>query len=118
MLGSILSNLLLVLGRFSSHRKRQEALLIRALYVARRYSIGCSFAAGGFVYSQSQFRQTAAQTSASLMTLSCITLVIPAACKCRASLSLLNGYYIFCFFYPLAQITVPTIVASLMEGTV
>lgn len=53
MLGSILSNLLLVLG--------------------------CSFAAGGFVYSESQFRQTAAQTSASLMTLSCITLVIPAA---------------------------------------
>ncbi|KAI5450118.1 hypothetical protein NCC49_003745 [Naganishia albida] len=53
MLGSILSNLLLVLG--------------------------CSFAAGGYVYSESQFRQTAAQTSASLMTLSCITLVIPAA---------------------------------------
>lgn len=46
-----------------------------------RYCAGCSFAAGGYVYSESQFRQTAAQTSASLMTLSCITLVIPAACK-------------------------------------
>lgn len=33
------------------------------------------------MYSESQFRQTAAQTSASLMTLSCITLVIPAACE-------------------------------------
>jgi Ca2+:H+ antiporter len=53
MLGSILSNLLLVLG--------------------------CSFLAGGFVVSESSFMQTAAQTSASLMALSCITMVIPAA---------------------------------------
>ncbi|EIN07147.1 calcium/proton exchanger [Punctularia strigosozonata HHB-11173 SS5] len=53
MLGSILSNLLLVLG--------------------------CSFFAGGLKYSESNFQVTAAQASASLMTLACITLVIPAA---------------------------------------
>lgn len=53
MLGSILSNLLLVLG--------------------------CSFLAGGIVNHESEFQVTAAQTSASLMTLACITLVIPAA---------------------------------------
>lgn len=53
MLGSILSNLLLVLG--------------------------CSFFAGGLLYQQSEFDQTAAQASSSLMTLACITLVIPAA---------------------------------------
>jgi len=53
MLGSILSNLLLVLG--------------------------CSFLAGGLKYPEGNFRVTAAQTAASLMTLACITLVIPAA---------------------------------------
>ncbi|KAI6109668.1 calcium proton exchanger [Pisolithus sp. B1] len=53
MLGSILSNILLVLG--------------------------CSFLAGGFYYSEGSFNLTGAQASASLMTLSCITLVIPAA---------------------------------------
>lgn len=53
LLGSILSNLLLVLG--------------------------CSFLAGGWKRPESTFRTTAAQTSASLMTLACITLVIPAA---------------------------------------
>jgi len=53
MLGSILSNLLLVLG--------------------------CSFFAGGLLYNESEFGQTAAQASSSLMTLACITLVIPAA---------------------------------------
>ncbi|KAG9015120.1 hypothetical protein FRB94_004239 [Tulasnella sp. JGI-2019a] len=53
MLGSILSNLLLVLGM--------------------------SFFAGGMVFQESHFQQTAAQTSSSLMTLSCLTLVIPAA---------------------------------------
>ncbi|KAI0030831.1 Sodium/calcium exchanger protein-domain-containing protein [Vararia minispora EC-137] len=53
MLGSILSNILLVLG--------------------------CSFLAGGLVQPESSFRVTAAQTNASLMTLACITLVIPAA---------------------------------------
>lgn len=53
LLGSILSNLLLVLG--------------------------CSFLAGGWKRPESRFRTTAAQTSASLMTLACITLVIPAA---------------------------------------
>ncbi|CAL1705575.1 unnamed protein product [Somion occarium] len=53
LLGSILSNLLLVLG--------------------------CSFLAGGLRYSESNFQVTAAQASSSLMTLTCITLVIPAA---------------------------------------
>ncbi|KAI0256859.1 Calcium/proton exchanger [Lactifluus subvellereus] len=53
MLGSILSNILLVLG--------------------------CSFLAGGIYNHESEFRVTAAQTSASVMTLACITLVIPAA---------------------------------------
>ncbi|KAI0053880.1 calcium/proton exchanger [Auriscalpium vulgare] len=51
MLGSILSNLLLVLG--------------------------CSFLAAGIKFSESEFQVTAAQTY--LMTLACITLVIPAA---------------------------------------
>jgi len=53
MLGSILSNILLVLG--------------------------CSFLAGGIYNHESEFQVTAAQTSASVMTLACITLVIPAA---------------------------------------
>ncbi|KAH7921066.1 Calcium/proton exchanger [Leucogyrophana mollusca] len=53
MLGSILSNILLVLG--------------------------CSFLAGGFYHKQGNFQVEGAQASASLMTLSCITLVIPAA---------------------------------------
>lgn len=53
LLGSILSNLLLVLGS--------------------------SFVAGGYVEPQSSFRATGAQAAASLMTLACITLVIPAA---------------------------------------
>jgi Ca2+:H+ antiporter len=53
MLGSILSNILLVLG--------------------------CSFLAAGFKREESQFQVTAAQASSSLMTLACITLVIPAA---------------------------------------
>jgi len=53
MLGSILSNILLVLG--------------------------CSFVAAGCVRVESNFQVTAAQASSSLMTLACITLVIPAA---------------------------------------
>ncbi|TBU35627.1 calcium/proton exchanger [Dichomitus squalens] len=53
LLGSILSNLLLVLG--------------------------CSFFAGGLKFHESNFQVTAAQASSSLMTLTCITLVIPAA---------------------------------------
>ncbi|PPR06427.1 hypothetical protein CVT26_004839 [Gymnopilus dilepis] len=53
MLGSILSNILLVLG--------------------------CSFVAGGLKRLESHFKATAAQASSSLMTLACITLVIPAA---------------------------------------
>ncbi|KAF8896970.1 Sodium/calcium exchanger protein-domain-containing protein [Mucidula mucida] len=53
MLGSILSNILLVLG--------------------------CSFLAAGAVEQESNFQVTAAQAQSSLMTLSCITLIIPAA---------------------------------------
>ncbi|KAF8077723.1 Sodium/calcium exchanger protein-domain-containing protein [Lyophyllum atratum] len=53
MLGSILSNILLVLG--------------------------CSFIAAGFKFKESTFQITGTQASASLMTLACITLVIPAA---------------------------------------
>jgi Ca2+:H+ antiporter len=53
MLGSILSNILLVLG--------------------------CSFLAGGLKRTESHFKATAGQVSSSLMTLACITLVIPAA---------------------------------------
>jgi len=53
MLGSILSNLLLVLG--------------------------CSFFAGGLKFKESNFRVTAAQNASSLMMLACLTLVIPAA---------------------------------------
>ncbi|KAH8827446.1 Sodium/calcium exchanger protein-domain-containing protein [Flagelloscypha sp. PMI_526] len=53
MLGSILSNILLVMG--------------------------CSFLAAGFKFSESNFQATAAQASSSLMTLAAITLIIPAA---------------------------------------
>ncbi|KAG2020116.1 calcium ion transporter [Coprinopsis cinerea AmutBmut pab1-1] len=53
MIGSILSNILLVLG--------------------------CSFVAAGWERAESSFQVTAAQASSSLMTLACITLVIPAA---------------------------------------
>ncbi|EGN95738.1 hypothetical protein SERLA73DRAFT_60702 [Serpula lacrymans var. lacrymans S7.3] len=53
MLGSILSNILLVLG--------------------------CSFLAGGLKFPEGNFQVQGAQASASLMTLACITLVIPAA---------------------------------------
>lgn len=53
MLGSVLSNILLVLG--------------------------CSFLAAGLRFEESHFGATAAQASSSLMTLSCITMVIPAA---------------------------------------
>lgn len=53
MLGSILSNILLVLG--------------------------CAFLAAGFYFKESNFQVTAAQTSGSLMVLACATLIIPAA---------------------------------------
>jgi len=53
MLGSIISNLLLVLGM--------------------------SFVVGGFYHKEQSFNQTAAQTSSSLMTLACIGLIIPAS---------------------------------------
>ncbi|GAA5875247.1 hypothetical protein JCM16303_000554, partial [Sporobolomyces ruberrimus] len=53
LLGSILSNLLLVLG--------------------------CSFLAGGLKFKEQKFQMTAAQASSSLMVLGCSTLVIPAA---------------------------------------
>lgn len=52
MLGSILSNLILVMG--------------------------CSFVAGGYNRLQQKFSQTAAQTMSSMMGLSCISLIIPA----------------------------------------
>ncbi|SJX65894.1 probable VCX1-Vacuolar Ca++/H+ exchanger [Sporisorium reilianum f. sp. reilianum] len=53
LIGSILSNILLVLGM--------------------------SFVAGGLFRSENTFQQTAAQASGSIMTLGCITLAIPAA---------------------------------------
>ncbi|PWN47709.1 calcium/proton exchanger [Violaceomyces palustris] len=53
LIGSILSNILLVLGM--------------------------SFVAGGIFTSENSFQQTAAQASASIMTLGCITVAIPAA---------------------------------------
>ncbi|WVQ87416.1 calcium/proton exchanger [Cryptococcus gattii] len=53
LLGSVLSNLLLVLGM--------------------------SFFAAGFFFYESTFQATAAQASSSLMTLACITLILPAA---------------------------------------
>ncbi|KAK1924801.1 calcium:hydrogen antiporter [Papiliotrema laurentii] len=53
LLGSVLSNILLVLGM--------------------------SFFAAGFFYYESTFQMTAAQASSSLMTLACITLILPAA---------------------------------------
>ena len=53
MLGSIISNLLLVLGM--------------------------CFVAGGIYYSQQEFSLMNAQTTSSLMTLACIGLIIPAA---------------------------------------
>lgn len=53
LIGSILSNILLVLGM--------------------------SFVAGGMFRSENRFQQTAAQASGSIMTLGCITLAIPAA---------------------------------------
>ncbi|KAL7423945.1 hypothetical protein Q5752_001530 [Cryptotrichosporon argae] len=59
LLGSVLSNLLLVLGM--------------------------SFFAAGFYYSESTFQATAAQASSSLMTLACITLILPAAYHASSS---------------------------------
>ncbi|WVF72177.1 calcium/proton exchanger [Kwoniella sp. CBS 6097] len=53
LLGSVLSNILLVLGM--------------------------SFFASGFFFYESTFQVTAAQASSSLMTLACITLILPAA---------------------------------------
>ncbi|KAH8917281.1 calcium/proton exchanger [Atractiella rhizophila] len=66
MLGSILSNLLLVLG--------------------------CSFFAAGFYLPESNFQVTAAQASSSLMTLACITLIIPAAYHSSSLEKRLNEY--------------------------
>ncbi|KAG0298025.1 hypothetical protein BGZ96_003293 [Linnemannia gamsii] len=53
VLGSVLSNLLLVLG--------------------------LCFICGGYKYQQQKFNQTAAQTSSSLLSLACLSLLIPAA---------------------------------------
>ncbi|KAF9546768.1 hypothetical protein EC957_009373 [Mortierella hygrophila] len=62
IIGSILSNLLLVLG--------------------------FCFLAGGYKYKSQTFNQTAAQTSASLLALSCMSLLIPAAFIATASESI------------------------------
>ncbi|KAF9431084.1 hypothetical protein BGZ94_009470 [Podila epigama] len=59
VLGSVLSNLLLVLG--------------------------LCFMCGGFKYQAQNFNQTAAQTSASLLALSCMSLLIPAAFSATAA---------------------------------
>ncbi|KAI1319545.1 hypothetical protein EDD11_003815 [Mortierella claussenii] len=59
VLGSVLSNLLLVLG--------------------------FCFVAGGYKYKTQTFNQTAAQTSASLLSLSCLSLLIPAAFHATAT---------------------------------
>ncbi|KAG1756308.1 calcium proton exchanger [Suillus paluster] len=67
MLGSILSNVLLVLG--------------------------CSFLAGGIYHEEGSFNITGAQTYASLMTLSCITLVIPAAYASTTRVGLQKGHH-------------------------
>ncbi|KAF9349493.1 hypothetical protein BGX26_012223 [Mortierella sp. AD094] len=58
VLGSVLSNLLLVLG--------------------------FCFVSGGIKFQSQKFNQTAAQTSASLLTLSCMSLLIPAAFNATA----------------------------------
>ncbi|CAG8851492.1 2322_t:CDS:2, partial [Racocetra persica] len=60
MLGSIISNLLLVLG-------------------------SC-FLAGGFRHKEQNFNQKAAQTNSGLMAIACIGLVIPAAFHSESSL--------------------------------
>lgn len=66
LIGSILSNILLVLG--------------------------CSFVAGGLFKSESTFQQTAAQASGSIMMLGCITVAIPAAYQGSSRMSaLLTG---------------------------
>jgi Ca2+:H+ antiporter len=68
LIGSILSNILLVLG--------------------------CSFAAGGMFKAESTFQQTAAQASGSVMTLGCIIVAIPAAYQSsiRASTLFTQGH--------------------------
>ncbi|KAL1409684.1 hypothetical protein Q8F55_003680 [Vanrija albida] len=67
LLGSVLSNLLLVLGM--------------------------SFFASGFFFYESTFQVTAAQASSSLMTLACITLILPAAY--HSSTTEDNGSWLF-----------------------
>lgn len=67
MLGSILSNLLLVLG--------------------------CSFFAAGFKFSETQFQVTAAQASASTLTLAVATLIIPAAYHANQKAVAAGGFF-------------------------
>ncbi|KAN0059941.1 hypothetical protein ACQY0O_007914 [Thecaphora frezii] len=64
LIGSILSNILLVLGM--------------------------SFVAGGLFRAESSFQQTAAQASGSIMTLGCITIAIPAAYQMSQRMALLG----------------------------
>jgi len=66
MLGSILSNILLVLG--------------------------CSFFAAGFKFRESKFQVTAAQASASVMTLAVSTLIIPAAYHSNKQVTAAGGF--------------------------
>jgi len=56
----------------------QTAMLGSILYNIV-FVLGCSFLAGGLCQKESKFQVTAAQTHSSIMTLTCITLVIPAA---------------------------------------
>jgi len=67
MLGSILSNILLVLG--------------------------CSFFAAGFKFNEAQFQVTGAQLSASVMTLAVCTLIIPAAYHANQKASVAGGFF-------------------------
>ncbi|KAJ6531211.1 Sodium/calcium exchanger protein-domain-containing protein [Mycena capillaripes] len=69
MLGSILSNLLLVLGC-----SFLAGIFSRLFHILRLHGLPA-----GFKFKESNFQVTAAQASSSLMTLACITLVIPAA---------------------------------------
>jgi len=49
------------------------------LYFSLLQVLGCCFVFGGYKFSKQTFNQTAAQTSASLLSLSCMSLLIPAA---------------------------------------
>ena len=73
MLGSILSNLLLVLGQSSC------SCYEISMQILTTDAIGCSFLAAGTRVKEATFQTTAAQTSSSMMVLACTTLIVPAA---------------------------------------